>query len=128
MTTIKSLADLDQLRQAALQNKQRQAETGDAWMTVDLSTPALASGASRTLKTILDYVAARKLEHVHVQQTANIGYDSLEPIVRVVIGGNPEVTYGKVTEAVAERILTEHLLGGKVVEEYRIEQLLAQLG
>ena len=61
------------------------------------------------------------LSDIVVRQTGNIGMDSYEPIVQVVVGENPKVTYGRVTPDAARRIMKEHVVGGQVVKDYVIE-------
>jgi NADP-reducing hydrogenase subunit HndB len=73
------------------------------------------------MKAILNKIEADNLDDIAVTQTGCIGLCEREPIVQVVIGEEPRVTYGKVTPLVAERILKEHVLGGKVVKDYAIE-------
>jgi NADP-reducing hydrogenase subunit HndB len=47
--------------------------------------------------------------------------DSSEPIVQVIIGDAPKVTYGKVSPNIARRIMKEHVQAGNVVKEFTIE-------
>ena len=47
-----------------------------------------------------------------------IGY--YEPVVEVFAPGKEKVTYVKMTAEKAEKVLKEHIKGGKVVEEYTI--------
>lgn len=126
MTEIRSLEDLNKFRQEAIQKRQAQAEAGQVRIFVDMGTPAIALGSGRTIKAFLDYINANKLNNVSVHQTANVGFDSLEPIVRVFAGVEPVVTYGKVTPDVAVRILSEHVAHGEMVQDHLIENLLAQ--
>ena len=86
-----------------------------------MGTVGIAAGARETLKAILEYIEKENLSDVIVRQTGNIGLDSLEPIVQVMVGENPKVTYGKVTPDAARRIMKEHVVGGQVVKEYAIE-------
>lgn len=46
--------------------------------------------------------------------------DSWEPIVQVVVGETAPVTYGKVTPAAARQIMEQHVMDGKVVNDYVI--------
>ena len=41
-----------------------------------------------------------------------------EPILQVVIGENPKVTYGKVNVEVAEQIMKQHVQNGLPVKDY----------
>ena len=75
------------------------------------------------MKAILEFIESHQLANTIVRQTGNIGLDSWEPIVQIVIGSEPQVTYGKVTPTAAGRIMEEHVVGGKVVKEYLIEQV-----
>lgn len=126
MTKITSLADLDQFRRQAIMERQAQDAAGHVRIFVDMGSVAIASGSSKTMKAFSEYVDTHNLDHVSVHQTANVGFDSLEPIVRVFAGDAPAVTYGKVTPEVALRILSEHVANGEMVQDHLIEHLLSQ--
>ncbi len=121
MPSIKSLEDLQRIREEALQKRQAKAESGSIEIIVGMGTPGIAAGARETMKTILDYIEKEKVNDVIVRQTGNIGLDSMEPIVQVKIGEAPKVTYGRVKPDVAMKIMKEHVVGGKPVKEFVIE-------
>ena len=121
MPTIKSVEDLKRIREEALQKRQIKSEPGHVQIIVGMGTPGIAAGARDTMKAILEFIESRNLTDITVRQTGNIGLDSFEPIVQVLIGDSPKVTYGKVNSEVAVRILEEHVLGGKVVQEHVIQ-------
>ncbi len=121
MSTIKSLDDLKKIREQALQKQQLKETSGKKEVIVGMGTVGIAAGARETLKAILDMIESENLEDIIVRQTGNIGLDSFEPIVQVVLPGEEKVTYGKVTPEMARRIVQEHVVDGKVVTEYRIE-------
>ena len=73
------------------------------------------------MKAILEYIQENQLTNIVVRQTGNIGMDSSEPIVQVIIGDAPKVTYGKVSPNIARRIMKEHVQAGNVVKEFTIE-------
>lgn len=123
MPDIKSLEDLKRIREEAIQKRQLKQETGHVQITVGMGTPGIAAGARETMKAILEFIESHQLANTIVRQTGNIGLDSWEPIVQIVIGSEPQVTYGKVTPTAAGRIMEEHVVGGKVVKEYLIEQV-----
>jgi NADP-reducing hydrogenase subunit HndB len=58
------------------------------------------------------------LTNITVRQTGNMGMDSLEPLVQVLIGEAAPVTYGKVTPFAARQIMEQHVLGGKIVSDH----------
>ncbi len=121
MDKVKSLEDLKRLREEALEKRRVKTATGEVQVIVGMGTVGIAAGARDTLKAILEYIEAENLTGIVVRQTGNIGMDSFEPIVQVVIGDNPKVTYGKVTPDAARRIMKEHVAGGKIVKEHVIE-------
>ena len=62
----------------------------------------------------------RGLEHVSVSQTGCAGMCRLEPMVDVMLPGQEKVTYVKVTPEMVGRIVAEHIVNGRPVEEYTI--------
>lgn len=121
MSPVKSLEDLKKLREEALEKRKAKVGFGRAQVIVGMGTCGIAAGARETMKAILSEIEAKNLDDIAVTQTGCIGQCEREPIVQVIVGEEPRVTYGKVTPNVASRILKEHVLGGKVVREYVIE-------
>lgn len=121
MPTVKSLDDLKKIREDALKKQQLKETSGKTEVVVGMGTVGIAAGARETLRAILDKIEAENLTDIIVRQTGNIGLDSYEPIVQVVLPAEEKVTYGKVTPDIARRIIDEHVLGGKIVSEYQIE-------
>lgn len=120
MPTVKSLDDLKKIREEALKKREIKSSPGSIQIVVGMGTPGIAAGARETLKEILNYIEEKNLTNITVRQTGNIGRDSWEPIVQVVVGENAPVTYGKVTPAAARQIMEQHVVGGKVVNDYVI--------
>jgi len=118
---VKTLEDLKKLREEALEKRRVKSEAGQTQVIVGMGTVGIAAGARETLKAILECIEQENLTGVTVRQTGNIGLDSFEPIVQVVIGENPKVTYGRVTPDAARRIMHEHITGGQIVKDYAIE-------
>ena len=117
MPAIKSLEELKRVREEALQKKQLKATPGNIQVIVAMGTCGIAAGARDTMKSVLNYIENEKVGGVTVTQTGCIGLCEQEPIMQVVIGDQPKVTYGKVNKELAERILREHVVKGKVVTE-----------
>jgi NADP-reducing hydrogenase subunit HndB len=118
MTTVKSLEDLKKIREAALEKRALKTASGGAQVIVAMGTCGIAAGARETMKAILDTIEAENLSGISVSQTGCIGLCEKEPIVQVLIGDQPKVTYGKVNADIARRIMKEHVTGGKPVAEY----------
>jgi NADP-reducing hydrogenase subunit HndB len=120
MATVKSLDDLKRIRDEALEKRKMKTASGKAQVIVGMGTCGIAAGARETMKAVLDTIEKQSLSDVSVTQTGCIGLCEREPIMQVVIGENPKVTYGKVTPEVARRIMKEHVQEGKVVADHVI--------
>lgn len=118
MPTVKSLEDLKKIREEALKKREIKSAPGSIQIIVGMGTPGIAAGARETLKEILSLIEEKNLANITVRQTGNMGMDSLEPLVQVVVGENAPVTYGRVTPFVVRQIIEQHVLGGQVVSGY----------
>lgn len=123
MPQLKSLDELRALRQRL--QKEVQARTGaSTTITVGMGTCGIAAGAREVMSAILDAVAARGIA-AHVTTVGCIGMCSKEPLVDVRRGDEPKITYGNVTPAMVPRILDEHVIGGRVIEEWVVARVAA---
>ncbi|MGA9398972.1 MAG: (2Fe-2S) ferredoxin domain-containing protein [Anaerolineaceae bacterium] len=115
MTTIKTLDDLNKLRDELIAKRQAKSAEGDKQVIVAMGTCGIAAGADETMKDILAAIEKQGLKGITVKQAGCVGLCGREPIVQVVIEGQPIVTYGNVHTELAERILSEHLVDGKPI-------------
>lgn len=120
MPTVKSLEDLKKIREEALQKREIKAAPGSIQIVVGMGTPGIAAGARDTLKAILAVIEEKHLTNITVRQTGNIGMDSWEPIVQVLVADQPAVSYGKVSPYVARQIMEQHVIGGKILNDHVI--------
>jgi (2Fe-2S) ferredoxin len=120
MSAVKSLEALKRLKEEALAKRQAKTRAGRAQITVGMGTCGIAAGARETMKAILETIEAENLSGIVVRQTGCIGLCEWEPIVEVVIGEAPKVTYGKVSAERARQIMKEHVIGEKIVAEFII--------
>ena len=118
MPAIKSLEELKRVREEALQKKQMKAAAGNVQVIVAMGTCGIAAGARDTMKSVLNFIETNNLSGVSVTQTGCIGMCEQEPILQIVIGENPKVTYGKVNVEVAEQIMKQHVQNGMPVKDY----------
>jgi NADP-reducing hydrogenase subunit HndB len=116
MAIIKSLDDLKRLKAEVLQKRETQATAGQARIVVAMGTCGIAAGARATMKAIRDAIETEQLPGIGVTQTGCLGLCEWEPIVKVTVGDQPEVIYGKVTPDKARQIVTEHVVGGQIVK------------
>ena len=120
MIAIQSLKDLNHYKEDVLENKAREAKLGKVQVVVSLGTCGIAAGAQQTFDAIQTLIETEKLTGITVSKTGCDGQCKEEPIIRVITADQRKVVYGKVSPEVARRILKEHVLGGKIVDEYVI--------
>ncbi len=89
-------------------------------VVVGMATCGIAAGARPVLAAFTEEVAKRGLQNVMVTQTGCIGICQYEPVVEVFEPSGEKTTYVKMTPDKVARIVTEHLVNGKAVEEYTI--------
>ena len=123
MKTIRSLEDLNRFREEIIEDKRRSAGLGKIQIVVSLGTCGIAAGALGTLEAARQQVQADGLKNVSISETGCVGLCKHEPILEVIAGDSPRVTYGRVTPSVARRIVREHVVGGKIVSEFVIESI-----
>lgn len=123
MKKIQSLEDLNRFREEVVEEKRRKAELGHIQIIVSLGSCGIAAGALDTLNAVREMVRGEKLKDVTISETGCIGLCRHEPIIEVITGDTPRITYGRVTPEVARRIIREDVIGGKIVEEHIIESL-----
>jgi len=112
-----TLEDLRKLREQTKSNiSRRDVSENDIQIIVGTGTCGIAAGSKDVINAFIDAVEAQKLEHVTIRQTGCMGLCYVEPTVEVKVPGMPDAIYGKVDAAVAEKIVTEHILGKKLVE------------
>ena len=118
---MKSLAELEAIRAKTLENIGMRKDVHDsARVVVGMATCGIAAGARPVMLAFMDEVAKRHLEHVTVSQTGCVGMCRFEPMVDVILPGQEKVTYVNLKPEMVARIVAEHIVNGKVVEEYTI--------
>ena len=75
---------------------------------------------SRVKPENVDEIQKRQLAHVTVSQTGCVGMCRLEPMVDVIVPGKEKVTYVHVKPDMVPRIVAEHIVNGRPVQEYTI--------
>lgn len=118
---MKSLAELAAIREKMKDKVVLREGTNDMRVVVGMATCGIAAGARPVLNTFVEEVNKAGLAGtVTVTQTGCIGVCQYEPIVEVFEAGKEKVTYVKMTPEKAQRVVAEHLKGGKVITEYTI--------
>ena len=118
---MKSLAELAAIRDKMKDKIVLREGSSNVRVVVGMATCGIAAGARPVLNAFVEGVDREGLnDKVLVSQTGCVGLCQYEPIVEVVTADAEKVTYVKMTVEKAEKVLKEHLVGGKIVEEYTI--------
>jgi NADP-reducing hydrogenase subunit HndB len=118
---MKSLAELQAIKDKMKDKVVLREGSAQKRVVVGMATCGIAAGARPVLNAFVEGVSKEGLSsEVAVTQTGCIGICQYEPVVEVFEPGKDKVTYVKMTAEKAQRVITEHLKGGKVVTEYTI--------
>ena len=119
---MKSLAELEAIRKATISRiNVRTEEKGETTrVVIGMATCGIAAGASPVMLAFMDEIQKRQLPHVTVSQTGCVGMCRLEPMVDVIVPGKEKVTYVHVKPEMVPRIVAEHIVNGRPVQEYTI--------
>ena len=119
---MKSLAELEAIRKATLSKiNVRTEEKGETTrVVIGMATCGIAAGARPVMLSLMDEIQKRQLAHVTVSQTGCVGMCRLEPMVDVILPGKEKVTYVHVKPDMVPRIVAEHIVNGRPVQEYTI--------
>jgi len=119
---MKSLAELQAIREKTLNriNLRKEDEAEATRVVIGMATCGIAAGAGPVMLAFMDEISKRGLKHVTVSQTGCIGMCRLEPMVDVIMPGQEKVTYVHMTPEKVGRVVAEHIVNGRPVEEYTI--------
>jgi NADP-reducing hydrogenase subunit HndB len=121
MAKLKSLEDLKKVREEAQRDLQVRLDTGTK-ITVGMGTCGIAAGARETMHAILEELKKREID-AHVATVGCIGMCAYEPLVDIEQAGSARITYGRVKPDMVPSLLEEHLINGRVVEQWVVGRL-----
>jgi (2Fe-2S) ferredoxin len=114
---MKSLEELRKIKEQVKKSMQMREGGQKIKIVVGMGTCGIAAGARDTMKAFMDALEKDGVADAAVTATGCAGFCEQEPLVDVEIQGQKPVRYGKVDKAAAERIVKEHLIGGKIVSD-----------
>ena len=118
---MKSLADLEAIRNKTVGKVGLRKEGADETrIVVGMATCGIAAGARPVMQAFVEELQKRNISNAFVTQTGCIGVCRLEPVVEVYAPGQEKVTYVKMTAEKVAKLVSDHIVNGKVVEEYTI--------
>ncbi|HUM82583.1 MAG TPA: (2Fe-2S) ferredoxin domain-containing protein [Lachnospiraceae bacterium] len=123
---MKSLEELKAIREKMQgQLGLREEENAKTRVLVGMATCGIAAGARPVLNELADKVQSDHVKDVMVSQTGCIGLCQYEPIVEIYEPGKEKVTYVHMDKEKADRVVKEHLEGGKPIVEFMLHTVRA---
>ena len=95
---------------------------GDARVkiTVHMGTCGIAAGARKIMSTLLALVEERDSKDVILTTSGCAGLCSREPMMTIELKGEAPIKYVDLDQEKTNKIFSEHVLSGAVVEEYAL--------
>ena len=118
---MKSLAELAAIRAKMLEQVNlRKDDNVDTRIVVGMATCGIAAGARPVMLGFIEELKKRGIENVTVAQTGCVGMCRLEPMVEVYVKDQEKVTYVHMNPDKVARVVGEHIVNGKPVDEFTI--------
>ena len=118
---MKSLAELAAIRARMIEPVNlRKDDNVDTRIVVGMATCGIAAGARPVMLAFVEELKKRGIENVTVAQTGCVGMCRLEPMVEVYVKGQEKVTYVHMDPDKVARVVGEHIVNGRPVDEYTI--------
>ena len=118
---MKSLAELAAIRAKMIdQVNMRKDDNIDTRIVVGMATCGIAAGARPVMLGFIEELKKRGIDNVTVAQTGCVGMCRLEPMVEVYVKDQEKVTYVHMTPDKVARVVGEHIVNGKPVDEFTI--------
>lgn len=114
-----TLDDLRKLRsQVQSDLKRRDSDGKSIQIIVGMGTCGIASGAKIILDKFITLLNEKGIaENAIIRQTGCMGHCENEPTVEIIVPDMPKVVYGNVKESTVEKIVNEHIINKKPVED-----------
>ena len=119
---MKSLAELQAIKERMQNNVMLRSNDGQETIrvVVGMATCGIAAGARPVLNAFLKEIEDRRLSNVVCTQTGCIGICRYEPVVEITTPDGVKTTYVKMDEDKVAKVVTEHIVNNKIVQEFTI--------
>lgn len=119
---MKSLAELQAIKERMQNNVMLRVNDGEDTIrvVVGMATCGIAAGARPVLNAFLKEIEDRRLSNVVCTQTGCIGICRYEPVVEITTPDGVKTTYVKMDEDKVAKVVTEHIVNNKIVQEFTI--------
>jgi (2Fe-2S) ferredoxin len=114
---MKTAEELEKIRESMKDRINQGKDRKRPRITVGMATCGIAAGARPVYDAIVDELQIQGITDIDVVQTGCIGVCKLEPLVEVTMPGEEKVTYVKMTASTSRRMIREHVIKGRVIDE-----------
>jgi NADP-reducing hydrogenase subunit HndB len=112
--------DLKKIRERMARTMNLRDGDARAKVTVHMGTCGIAAGARKIMSSVLGLLEEKKVDDVVVTTSGCAGLCSREPMLTVELKGEAPIKYVDLDEEKTRKIFSEHVMSGKVVEEYAL--------
>lgn len=112
--------DLEKIADKMRKMRVLREDTARARVIMHMGTCGIAAGARNVMNALLAELEEKDIKDVIVTTSGCAGLCSREPMATVELMEAPPVKYVDLNEEKIKRILSEHVLGGKIVIEYAL--------
>ena len=115
-----SIEDLKKIKEQQLSKMSVRAGHHRAKITVHMGTCGIAAGARDIMAFFRDTIADKDITDIILTNSGCAGLCAKEPMITVELEDMAPVKYVELDRTKAERIFKEHVIGGKVVEDFAL--------
>ena len=112
--------DLEKISQRVRKTVVLRDGAGRAKITVHMGTCGIAAGARKIMNTLMEEIEKRDITDVILTNSGCAGLCSREPMATVELKDEAPIKYVDLTPEKIRKIFNEHVLNGKIVEEYAL--------
>ncbi len=113
-----NIEDLEKIAQRVKKTTLLREGAGKAKITVHMGTCGIAAGAREIMNALLAEFEKKNINDVILTSSGCAGLCSKEPMATVELKDQAPVMYVDLTAEKILKILSEHVLGGKIVKDY----------
>lgn len=115
-----SINDLEEIRKKVRKSTLLREGISNAKITVHMGTCGIAAGARTIMNTLIEIMEESKRDDIIITTSGCAGFCSKEPMATVELKGEAPVKYSSLTADKMKKIFEEHVVGGKIVQEYAL--------
>jgi (2Fe-2S) ferredoxin len=119
---VKSLEDLNRIREQAKKSLEQRQSADRKQIKVYMGTCGIAAGARETISAIIDELSQENITDVEVTQKGCIGLCEKEPLVEVNTEDGNSTLYGFIDEDKARKIVRKHIMRNEIIDEWIVNR------